>query len=177
MKHLYQTNLNILYDLSLGIKCFVDMKRVFYHNNWFLPSLKLVEDANIRKCSFLCFDNTHPCMVHSRSKPDGECWILHLRQGNSQWKYTYLKMKDTTSCLQSTLSKNQTKLHLLSTVFQLYFPTHVQEIRQCIQWRVCSGPIRSFLSWLHGPHQFPFPASKFRVLLAIWFGFLIVETR
>ena len=41
--------------------------------------------------------------------------------------------KDTTSSLQSTLSKNQTKLHLLSTVFQPYFPTHEQEIRQCIQ--------------------------------------------
>ena len=93
------------------------MKRVFYHNNWFLPSLKLVEDANIRKCSFLCFDNTHPCMVHSRSKPDGECWILHLRQGNSQWKYTYLKMKDITSSLQSTLSKNQTKSHCFPQFF------------------------------------------------------------
>ena len=29
--------------------------------------------------------------------------------------------------------------------------------------------MRSFLSWLHGLHQFPFPASKFRVLLVIMF--------
>ena len=39
---------------------------------------------------------------------------------------------------------------------------------------VCSKPMRIFLSSLH---QFPFPASKFRVLLAIWFGFLIAETQ
>ena len=26
-------------------------------------------------------------------------------------------------------------------------------------------------------HQFPFPTLKFRVLLAIWFGFLIAETQ
>ena len=34
---------------------------------------------------------------------------------------------------------------------------------------MCSRPMRTFLSCLHGRHQFPFPASKFRVLLAIWF--------
>ena len=45
------------------------------------------------------------------------------------------------------------------------------------QWRVCSAPVRSLLSWLRGPHQFSFPASKFRVLLAIWFVFLIAETQ
>ena len=41
--------------------------------------------------------------------------------------------KDNTSSLQSTLSKKQTELRLISTVFQPYFPTHEQEIRQCIQ--------------------------------------------
>ena len=35
----------------------------------------------------------------------------------------------------------------------------------------------SLFSCLHGPHQFPFPASKFIVVLAIWFGFLTVETQ
>ena len=48
--------------------------------------------------------------------------------------------------LQGTLSNNQTKTHLLSTLFQPNFPSHEQEMRQCIQWRVYSGPIRSFLS-------------------------------
>ena len=32
-----------------------------------------------------------------------------------------------------------------------------------------SRPMRSFLPWLHGRLQFLFPASKFRVLLNIWF--------
>ena len=32
--------------------------------------------------------------------------------------------KDTTSSLQSTLSKNQTKMHMLSKVFQPYFTSH-----------------------------------------------------
>ena len=41
-----------------------------------------------------------------------------------------ISFKDTTSSLQNTLSKNQTKLHLLSTVFQPFFPTHEQELRQ-----------------------------------------------
>ena len=36
---------------------------------------------------------------------------------------------------------------------------------------------KKHLSWLRGRHQFGFPASKLRVLLAIWFGFLIVETQ
>ena len=31
------------------------------------------------------------------------------------------------------------------------------------------GPMRSFLSWLHGSHQFLFPTSELRVLLAISF--------
>ena len=31
--------------------------------------------------------------------------------------------------------------------------------------------MRSFLSWLHGRNQFPFPNPKFRVPLAIWFDF------
>ena len=38
--------------------------------------------------------------------------------------------KDTICSLQSMLLRKQTKLHLLSTVFQQYFPTHEQEIRQ-----------------------------------------------
>ena len=42
---------------------------------------------------------------------------------------------------------------------------------------LCSRPMRSFLSWLHGRHQFPFPASKFRVLFAISFGFLLAESQ
>ena len=37
--------------------------------------------------------------------------------------------------------------------------------------------MRRLLSWLHGRLQLPFPASKLRVLLAIWFVFLIVETQ
>ena len=31
--------------------------------------------------------------------------------------------------------------------------------------------MRGFLSWLHCRHQVLFPASKFRLLLAIWFSF------
>ena len=73
--------------------------------------------------------------------------------------------------------KNQTKFNPVCTEFQAYFPAREQEMRQCIQWRVVSGPMRRFLSWLNGRHQFPFPASKFRVLLAIWFGFLIAKTQ
>ena len=46
-----------------------------------------------------------------------------------------------------------------------------QEVRHCSQWKVCSGPMRSFLSWLLGRNQFPFPDPKFRVPLAIWFDF------
>ena len=34
-----------------------------------------------------------------------------------------------------------------------------------------------FLSLLHGRHQITFPASKFGVLLATWFGSLITETQ
>ena len=51
-------------------------------------------------------------------------------------------------------------------MFQIYDILH---ICQWSQWKVCSRPMRSFLPWLHGCHQFPFPASKFRVLLNIWF--------
>ena len=35
--------------------------------------------------------------------------------------------------------------------------------------KVCSGPMKSFLSWSHDCHLFPFPASEFRALLVIWF--------
>ena len=33
------------------------------------------------------------------------------------------------------------------------------------------------LLWLRRRHQFPIPASKYRVLLAVWFDFLITETQ
>ena len=64
---------------------------------------------------------------------------------------------------------------IVPTAFQPVFPANEQEVCQWIQWKVCSEPIRSFLLWLHCRHQFQFPASKFRVLLALWFGFLIAE--
>ena len=58
---------------------------------------------------------------------------------------------------------------MLSHSFESDFPTNEQEVRQCSQSKVCFGPMKSFLSWLQGRHQFPFPASKLRVLLAVCF--------
>ena len=81
--------------------------------------------------------------------------------------------KDTQNSLRSLLSKDQTRWHYSFINFSTMFAYYEQEVRESSQWKVCSGPMRSFLSWLHGRDQFPFYASEFRVLLAIWFGFLI----
>ena len=59
--------------------------------------------------------------------------------------------------------KKQTKLHSFLHLFK-----HICQLMR---------PMRSFLSCLQDRHQIPFPASKFRALLAIWFGFLIMETQ
>ena len=67
--------------------------------------------------------------------------------------------------------KDQTKLHSFPQFFNHIFLQMSRKCVKCIQWRVGSGPIKRFVSWLHGPHQSRYPASKFRVLLAIWFCF------
>ena len=81
--------------------------------------------------------------------------------------------KDTRSSHQSMLSKNQTNVHsfpqFLNHIFLQVSRIYVSVFN--IEY-VLDQSIRNFFSRLHGRHQFPFPASKFRVLLAIWFGFL-----
>ena len=72
--------------------------------------------------------------------------------------------------------KKPSQIACFTTAFQPHFPNNEQEVCQCSQWKVCSGAMSSLLSWLHGRHQSPFLASKFKVLLAILFGFLVGET-
>ena len=92
------------------------------------------------------------------------CWSTSLRFRTPEVPSRVQYQKIKPDCIA---------FHSCSTIFSII----EQDIRQCIQSRVYSRPMRSFLSWLHGTHQFPFPDSKFRGLLTIWFGFLIAETQ
>ena len=105
--------------------------------------------SNKRSRAFCCRNILHISLIYvAFHNSDGHFRIyctgfLFLRDPRSYFCVLLSKLnwsppivdryKDTTSSLQSTHSKNQTKLHLLSTVFQPYFPTHEQKIRQCFQ--------------------------------------------
>ena len=65
--------------------------------------------------------------------------------------------------------KKSNQIAYFPTAFNLFL-SDLQELSQWGQSKVSSGPMRKFLSWLHDHHPFPFPASKLRVLLTIWFG-------
>ena len=47
------------------------------------------------------------------------------------------------------------------TDFQPYFPAYEKELPLCSHWKVCSGPMRSFLSWLHICFHFVVQSSEF----------------
>ena len=66
--------------------------------------------------------------------------------------------KDILSSLQSPLWKNQ--IVWFPTVSQPYFPTNEQEVHLCSQWKVCSGPMRSFCTVVISFH-FLLHRSKF----------------
>ena len=61
--------------------------------------------------------------------------------------------------------KKRNKIAWFPTAFQPYFPTNEQEVHLCCQWKVCFWSMRSFLSYLHGRHQFTVPDPKFKVSL------------
>ena len=68
---------------------------------------------------------------------------------------------------------SQAKTHI-GVLAQSFLVSGRQEVCQSSRWKVCFGPMRRFLSWLHGRHQFPFPWKKvsisyLKVLLAVWF--------
>ena len=75
-------------------------------------------------------------------------------------KYSFSKKAISTRAilrtLQNKLSKKQTNFHSFRQIFNHVFSYYELEVRQSSRLKVCSGPIRSFLSWLQGRHQFLF---------------------
>ena len=95
--------------------------------------------------------------------------LYEIRQPTYLYTTSNFLTNTRTPQVLSRVCYQESKLiYLRSHIFSTIFSHFVKEVRQI---KVFSGPIRSFLSWLHGRHQFPFPASKFRVLLAIGLAF------
>ena len=57
----------------------------------------------------------------------------------------------------------KTKLQCFPHLFN-----HIRKYVSIVNEKSIFWKMRSFLSWLHGPDQFPFPASKFSVLPNFW---------
>ena len=88
------------------------------------------------------------------------------------WEYRVQKMirtrreednKDTRGSLHNMISINKQNciaFHSFWTLFSYNWAGNIQR-------RVCFGPMRGFLSRLHGRHWQPFPASKSQVLFTI----------
>ena len=117
-------------------------------------SVYAVKEGGAEYRSFTNFHNAQGRLSWNVLKTSQySCTVLY-RMGQ-EWSFCNMSIcRCTRNSLQSPSTKKQTKLHSFLHLFN-----HISLL------------MRSFLSWLHGRHQIPYPASKCRVLLAIWFGF------